>query len=44
MVRRIFICSSEKVKKMSTKCKLPVLSDEGEVTIVSLESELKSEG
>ncbi|XP_019158375.1 PREDICTED: auxin response factor 11-like isoform X2 [Ipomoea nil] len=44
MVRRIFICSSEKVKKMSSKCKLPLLSDEGEVTIVSLESELKSEG
>ncbi|XP_060218374.1 auxin response factor 11-like isoform X2 [Lycium barbarum] len=43
MVRRIFIYSSEQVKKMSPRCKLPILSLEGEGTMPSVESELKSE-
>lgn len=44
MVRKIFIYSSEEVKKMTPKCKLPASSLEGEGgTVVSLESELRSE-
>ncbi|KAL3536695.1 hypothetical protein ACH5RR_000061 [Cinchona calisaya] len=44
MVRKIFICTSEEVKKMNTGGKLPLstsLDDEG--TVMSLDSELKSE-
>jgi auxin response factor len=43
MVKKIFIYSSEEVKKMSTRCKLPASSFEGEVTVVSMESEHKSD-
>lgn len=43
MVRKIFIYSSEEVKKMSTRCKLPASSLEGEGTVVSLDSEHRSE-
>ncbi|KAL7002349.1 Arf11p [Sarracenia purpurea var. burkii] len=43
MVRKIFIYSSEEVKKMSPRCKLHLSSLEREGTIVSLDSELKSE-
>lgn len=39
MVRKIYIYSSEEVKKMSTRCKLNVSSFEGEGTIVSSDSE-----
>ncbi|XVE58098.1 hypothetical protein DITRI_Ditri04bG0143000 [Diplodiscus trichospermus] len=38
MVRRIFICSSQDVKKMSTGNKLPVASIDGEVTMISSDS------
>ncbi|KAF8027969.1 hypothetical protein BT93_E0784 [Corymbia citriodora subsp. variegata] len=38
MVRRIFICSSQDVKKMSAKNKLPVTSVQGEGTVISSES------
>ncbi|KAJ7952167.1 Auxin response factor [Quillaja saponaria] len=38
MVRRIFICSSLDVKKMSTGSKLPMSSIEGEGTIISSDS------
>ncbi|XP_055817103.1 auxin response factor 11 isoform X1 [Solanum dulcamara] len=44
MVRRIFIYSSEEVKKMTPRCKLPILSLEGEGTMPSVDSELKAEG
>lgn len=44
MVRRIFIYSSEEVKKMTPRCKLPILSLEGEGTMPSVGSELKFEG
>ncbi|KAK4379240.1 hypothetical protein RND71_001102 [Anisodus tanguticus] len=44
MVRRIFIYSSEEVKTMSPRCQLPILALEGEGTMPSVESELKSEG
>ncbi|KAL3517312.1 hypothetical protein ACH5RR_024214 [Cinchona calisaya] len=43
MVRKIFIYSSEEVKKMSTGGKLPFSTPVGERTIVSLGSEIKSE-
>ncbi|OMO64276.1 hypothetical protein CCACVL1_21900 [Corchorus capsularis] len=43
MVRKIFIYSNEEVKKMSARCKFPVSSLEGEGTVVSLDSEHKSE-
>ncbi|CAN4108443.1 unnamed protein product [Withania somnifera] len=43
MVRRIFIYSSEEVKKMTPRCKLPILSVEVEATIPSVDSELKPE-
>ncbi|KAL9385294.1 hypothetical protein Peur_022304 [Populus x canadensis] len=43
MVKKIFIYSSEEVKKMSTRCKLPASSFEGEGTVVSMESEHKSD-
>lgn len=43
MVKKIFIYSSEEVKKMRPGCKLPLSSLEGEGTILSLESDLKSE-
>lgn len=35
MVRRIFICSSQDVKKMSKGSKLPMASIEGEGTVIS---------
>ncbi|XWS50116.1 hypothetical protein CRYUN_Cryun12cG0061000 [Craigia yunnanensis] len=38
MVRRIFICSSQDVKKMSTGSKLPMASIEGEGTVISSDS------
>ncbi|KAK9279761.1 hypothetical protein L1049_013443 [Liquidambar formosana] len=43
MVRKIFIYSSEEVKKMKPRCKLPASSVEGEGTVASLDSELRSE-
>lgn len=43
MVRKIYIYSSEEVKKMSTRCKLSASSLEGEGTIVSLDSEQRAE-
>ncbi|KAG4174069.1 hypothetical protein ERO13_A11G097700v2 [Gossypium hirsutum] len=39
MVRKIFIYSSEEVKKISTRCKFPAASMECEGTVVSLDSE-----
>lgn len=39
MVRKIYIYSSEEVKKMSTRCKLNASSFEGEGTVVSSDSE-----
>jgi auxin response factor len=38
MVRRIFICSSQDVKKMSPGSKLPMLALEGEGTVLSSDS------
>lgn len=38
MVRRIFICSSQDVKKMDTGSKLPIASLEGEGTMLSSDS------
>lgn len=38
MVRRIFICSSQDVKKMSTGSKLPMASIEVEGTVISSDS------
>ncbi|KAA8528215.1 hypothetical protein F0562_035534 [Nyssa sinensis] len=38
MVRRIFICSSQDVKKMSMGCKFPLSSVEGDGTFSSLDS------
>ncbi|XP_030540298.1 auxin response factor 9-like [Rhodamnia argentea] len=38
MVKRIFICSSQDVKKMSAKSKLPVSSVQGEGAIISSDS------
>ncbi|KAL8499653.1 hypothetical protein ACS0TY_019577 [Phlomoides rotata] len=43
MAKKICIYSSEEVKKMSPRSKLPLSSLEGEVTILSSESEPKSE-
>ena len=43
MVRKIFIYSSEEVKKISARCKFPASSLEGEGTVVSLDSEHTSE-
>ncbi|CAK9136911.1 unnamed protein product [Ilex paraguariensis] len=43
MVRKIFIFSTEAVKKMILSCKLPMSSLEGEGTLVSLDSEPRSE-
>ncbi|CAN4111433.1 unnamed protein product [Withania somnifera] len=43
MVRRIFIYSSEEVKKMTPRCKLPILVVEGEATMPTVDSELKPE-
>ncbi|KAI3444396.1 hypothetical protein Pfo_001061 [Paulownia fortunei] len=43
MARKICIYSSEEVKKMSPRSKLPLSSLDGEGTILSLESEPKSE-
>ncbi|KAB2003088.1 hypothetical protein ERO13_D11G102450v2 [Gossypium hirsutum] len=42
MVRKIFIYSSEEVKKISTRCKFPASSMECEGTVVSLDSEHRS--
>ncbi|MCD7454607.1 hypothetical protein HAX54_025353 [Datura stramonium] len=44
MVKRIFIYSSEEVKKMTPRCKLPILSVEREATMPSVDSEIKFEG
>ncbi|KAK5782776.1 auxin response factor 9-like [Gossypium arboreum] len=38
MVRRIFICSSQDVKKLKTGSKLPLASIEGEGTVISSDS------
>lgn len=43
MVKKIIIYSSEEVKKLNPRCKLPPSSLEGEGTIITLDSELKSE-
>ncbi|XP_027115457.1 auxin response factor 11 [Coffea arabica] len=43
MVRKIFIYSSEEVKKMNTGDKFPLLTLDGEGTVQSLDSELKLE-
>nr|KJB09636.1 hypothetical protein B456_001G153900 [Gossypium raimondii] len=43
MVRKIFIYSSEEVKKISPRCKFAVSSLEGEGTAVTIDSEHKSE-
>ncbi|KAL3832851.1 hypothetical protein ACJIZ3_007587 [Penstemon smallii] len=43
MARKICIYSSEEVKKMSPRCKLPLSSVDGEGTILRLESERKPE-
>lgn len=43
MVRKIFIYSSEEVKKIGARCKFPASSLEGEGTVVSLDSEHRSE-
>ena len=43
MVRKIFIYSSEEVKKMKPRCKLSASSLEGEGTVISLDSELRTE-
>ncbi|KAL0428718.1 UNVERIFIED_CONTAM: Auxin response factor 11 [Sesamum radiatum] len=43
MAKKICIYSSEEVKKMTPKCKLPLSSLDGEGTILSLESQPKSE-
>ncbi|XVF73011.1 hypothetical protein PTKIN_Ptkin12aG0167300 [Pterospermum kingtungense] len=43
MVRKIFIYSSEEVKKISARCKFPASSLEGEGTVISLDSEHRSE-
>ncbi|CBI40565.3 unnamed protein product, partial [Vitis vinifera] len=43
MVRKIFIYSSEEVKKMSPRCKLSTSSLDGEGTVISLDSELRTE-
>ncbi|KAL6322093.1 hypothetical protein AAG906_005027 [Vitis piasezkii] len=43
MVRKIFIYSSEEVKKMSPRCKLSASSLDGEGTVISLDSELRTE-
>ncbi|XVF22360.1 hypothetical protein REPUB_Repub12eG0166000 [Reevesia pubescens] len=43
MARKIFIYSSEEVKKISSRSKFPVSSLEGEGTVVSLDSEHRPE-
>ena len=43
MVRKIYIYSSEDVKKTSNKCKLASSSTD-EVTVISVDTEPKSEG
>lgn len=45
MARKIFIYSSEEVKKMSPRCKLLLTSadDEGALLVASIDSDLKSE-
>ncbi|KAK4411519.1 Auxin response factor 18 [Sesamum angolense] len=43
MAKKICIYSSEEVKKMTPKCKLPLSSLDGEGTILSLESQPKPE-
>ncbi|KAL9360095.1 hypothetical protein Peur_048218 [Populus x canadensis] len=39
MVKKIFIYSSDEVKKTGTRCKLPASSFEGEETVVSMDSD-----
>eukprot|EP00258_Populus_trichocarpa_P033942 XP_024449961.1 auxin response factor 18-like [Populus trichocarpa] len=43
MVKKIFIYSSEEVKKTGTRCKLPASSFEGEETVVSMDSDHRSD-
>lgn len=44
MVRKIFICSTEEVKKMAAKCKLPSSSSlEVEGNVLSSDTDHKSE-
>ncbi|KAJ6955563.1 auxin response factor 18-like isoform X2 [Populus alba x Populus x berolinensis] len=43
MVKKIFIYSSDEVKKTGTRCKLPASSFEGEETVVSMDSEHRSD-
>ncbi|KAK3012304.1 hypothetical protein RJ639_012852 [Escallonia herrerae] len=43
MVRKIFIYTTEEVKKMRPRCKLPMSSLESKEALVSSDSELKSE-
>ncbi|XP_043716566.1 auxin response factor 11-like [Telopea speciosissima] len=43
MVRKILICSGQQVKKMGTGSKGPASSLEGDGTVVSIDSELKTE-
>lgn len=43
MVKKIFIYSSEEVRKMTTRCKLTASSVEGEGTVISLDSEHRSD-
>lgn len=43
MVKKIFIYSSDEVKKTGTRCKLQASSFEGEETVVSMDSEHRSD-
>lgn len=43
MVRKIFIYSSEEVKKITTRCKIPTSSLEVEGTVGSSDSEHRAE-
>lgn len=43
MVRKIFIYSSDEVKKLNPRCKLSASSLEGEGTVISMDSELRNE-
>lgn len=43
IAKKIFIYTTEEVKKMSGNCKLPGSASDGEEKIVSIESETKCE-
>lgn len=43
MVKKIFIYSSDEVKKTGTRCRLSASSFEGEGTVVSMDSEHRSD-